>query len=1060
MKEYPSESPQKNKYLSYLPDFRLGIFKKFLLSFLVIAILPLLIFGFFTLFTMNSLKSDIYEQVLQAIDQKTQESMELQAVLTATMVQKFLKQCEHDLLAFKDVIPTETNYHYFNNQHKSEIWVRGGTNEYPSEERVLIPLYKEIAIIDANGNEKLKIQDNILLPKKSLKNVRNPKNTTYLCETYFRETAELPENEIYVSHVTGFYVSRKEQLQSAATIEEAVEGKKYDGVVRFAAPLYDYGEFRGIVMLALDHRHLMEFTQHILPNQKSTTVFPVYGSGDYAFMFDDEGWIITHPKFWDIRGVNENGKWVPPYRADSPPEAVAEGRIPFNLDEAGFIHQGYPYVAGQVREGVSGAVVTTNVGGIKKVMAYAPIFYNKGDYKKSGIFGAITIGAEIGRFQHPALSIANDFSRIILFIRNNIVWFIIITFAFAGISSWFISRSFSRPLLKITDAAGRLADGHLDEVINIQRRDEIGVLGMVFNFMAYELKKSKSELLNSMKTLEISKNETENYARDLEYQVKIFKTIQKISNILGTTFDINKILRLILQNSVESMGFDRAILYLIDDSGTYLECRETFGFSDEQEHLARRSKYNLHRFDCIETRVVKTGRIVRVDDFKVYPEATPLDKKIRKLGKSNSFVFIPLKIKETIIGILGADKLFTKEIISDLDINSLQILANQAARVIENTQLYREIIQQRNFVEDVLRYMLNGVITTDKNGKITSINRSAIHILKAEREEIIGRTVWQVFKNHQYVIDEVQKSIKSKGFYHGYNLELYTAEGIRFVMVNVSVLHNSTGDSTGVIVILQDTTDKKHIDDHLKRIDRLASLGRFAAGIAHEIRNPLTGISLFLDDLHDKISNQPEITKVVEQALTEVERLENLINELLDYAAPSKGQLALKDINKLIDTTLRFVDKQCKNAEIIVKTRLKPDVPVIMMDSEKIRQALLNIIINSIQVMPQGGKLTVSTSCSDDGRLGNSYVGIESNDKEKTWIEIIIEDTGPGIPVSDLDKIFDPFYTKKSGGTGLGLSITHSIISEHSGKIEVRSIEGKGTIFAIYLPALSQPVHA
>jgi len=1040
---------------SYYPNARFGIFRRILITFLLITLLPLSILGIYTLNTISDVGDEIVDKTTRSLNQKTRDALELQAVYTASAVHAFLKHCEKDLVQLSELQINPRRYLKFYNANQSEIWIRTGTNKAPEEVHKNIPIYKEVAFVNKQGREIIKIKNGKIQPSDSLKNVRYPKNTTYKCETYFSKTIGLAPGEIYVSHLNGFYVSKKEQLQGVERVDEAIEGKKYDGVIRFAMPLYRNGRLLGIVVLGLDHRHLMEFTQHILPNQKMKTVFPSYYSGNYAFMFDDQGWIITHPKYWDIRGVDRSGKAVPAYTGFSLPKDIEQGRIPFNLDSAAFIHNNYPLVARRVRDHQSGSVITTNVGGITKIMAYAPIFYNTGPYKKYGVFGGVTIGEELKSFQLPAFFVGNSIITGLMLVRKNLFWILAATLFFSLILSWYFSRSITNPVIKIMRAARSLAFGETTRSITLNRKDEIGVLTKVFNFMAYELNKSRGELLTSYNRLKNSKAAIERYTKDLEYQLKILGSIQKISNILGSTFDIEAILKLILQNCVESIGFDRAILYLLGEKGDYLECRETFGFSIEEEELARRSKYHIGHFDCIETRVAKEGQIIFVPDFRNYPAATELDKKIRFYGKSNSFVFIPLKVKEKIIGILGADKLRSAKPISDLDIKSLQILANQAARVIENTRLYREIIRQKNFVEDVLRYMINGVITVDKDGTITSINQSARTILSLSKQETLNKNAWQVFMDNHNLLKKIQERLRTRGFYHGYHLEYIRDEQMKYININASVMSSETKEVSGSIVILEDVTQRKQLDDHIQRIQRLASLGRFAAGIAHEIRNPLTGVSLFLDDLHDKLSARPEIASLVAMALAEIERLENLTNEVLAYANPDRGNYSEKNINELIRTTLKFVDKQCRNAKIEIHNELDKAVKPIRMNPEKIRQAFLNIIINAIQAMPTGGRLTVKTrwlhSYGHFVFTKNKFEGISD------WVLIRIEDSGPGIPPEDWDRIFEPFYTNKKDGTGLGLSTTHNIISEHGGKIEVTNRRRGGARFIIHLPKRSVP---
>ena len=1043
---------QKN-FWNYLTKPRFGIFKKFLFSFLFISIAPLLVFSFYTLMNISSVRNDIINHAKSDIDQKTEETMEVQAVLTAKAVERFLRQCENDLRVLKQSDFTPYDFLQFSRQHQSEIWIRKGTNKNPYEAHLQIPLYKEISFIDETGQEEIKIKNGSIVASELLKNVSNPRNTTYLTENYFNETRKLKNNEIYVTHLAGFHVSKTDQLGQASTPEEAVEGKKYDGVIRFCTPVYKGGKLTGVLEVALDQRHLMEFTQHILPNNKTFTVFPVYSSGDYAFMFDDRGWIITHPKLWDIPGVDKQGKMVPAYTSHSSREDINVGRIPFNLDSVGFIDKSYPYVAAEVRKKHSGSVTTTNAGGIKKMMSYAPIYYNSGVYSRYGIFGGITIGSNIERFHTASKEISAEMNQTVLFFRDNMVLIIFITFILSAIISWFVSRHFTKPILSITEGAKSLAEGKFTRPVEVNRKDEIGFLGSSFNYMAEELKTKNHELVGSVNELKKSKTEIENYVHDLEYQLKIFKSILRISNILGSTFDLKRILKYILHNSVERFGFDRAILYLLDDSEKYLICKEVYGFSPDDEKTARASKYHLDHYDCIETRVANTGNIIFVDNINKYPEATELDKKIRRISGSKSFVFVPLRVREKIIGILGADKLKSKTKISELDVSSLQILANQASRVIESTRLMNEIIVQKNFNEDILKFMPDGVITVDHQGNISSLNPAALNILQAESRLIIGKNVWDLFSTNHSMMQEIQSSLSYNGVYRGYNQEISIDDKPKYINLTASRMNNPAGEISGSVVIIQDNTEKKLLDDQIQKMDRLASLGKFAAGIAHEIRNPLTGLSLFLDDLHDKISNQPLVSKNIQMGLAEVERLESFVNELLDYSSPSRQKSDMRNINFLVEATLHFIDKQCRNSKIIVRTSLLPDIPEIFIDQEKIRQAMLNILLNAIHAMPDGGELSIRTGY----RKSKQIKFFNLSETRNGWVEISISDTGPGIPGNIIDKIFDPFFTNKKGGTGLGLSITQNIIAEHKGKIKVSNSKYAGAVFTILLPVTTVP---
>lgn len=484
---------------------RLTLFKKILVITLLLSLLPLMASSLILFLNLETTSARLTSEISDRADIQASESLQMRASQVAESVADFLRQCESDLVFLSRSQLDQATLLNFYDSRRGEIWYRNGSTAATPETRELVPLYRSISIIDKQGREKLVIRDGAIVPAAKLRNVADPARTEFLTEDYFSRVRSQPA-KIYVSHLTGFHISKRDQLNGADEPEHAVGGKSYRGVIRFAAALFDArGSFNGMVVISLDCRHLMEFTQHLDPGHNFSTPFPSYKSGNYAFMFDDEGWIITHPKYWDIRGLDAGGRLIPPYAETSAKEDIESGRIPFNLDHAGFIHPNYPRVADQVRKRKTGFVDTTNVGGAKKIMAYAPIIYDSGDYSRHGVFGGITIGFQLDQFQDAARKGSRLINQQLGEHRTRSGVILLITSLLAALSAWGLSRGITRPLLQLTEGAHKLAGGDISSRVPVTSSDEVGELGRTFNFMADELEIRKNSLLATLDELQRSR---------------------------------------------------------------------------------------------------------------------------------------------------------------------------------------------------------------------------------------------------------------------------------------------------------------------------------------------------------------------------------------------------------------------------------------------------------------------------------------------------------------------------------------------------------------------------
>jgi len=1029
--------------------FRFSILKKFILAFLLLSIVPLAVLGAYTWHSTWKIGQSAIASSTMQLEKRALESIELQAINLANQVGQLLLSCEADLFTLQMLPRDADTYRRFSMNHHRTIWTRESKNNNISDSYHDIPLYREMAFIDATGHERIRVVDNRIIDGSELRDVSNPGNTEYRKERYFEETQKLQKGQIHVSHVTGWYVTQEEQLNGADSVETAVGGKSFQGVVRFAVPcIGENNDFQGMVLLSLDHRHLMELTLHVLPTEERFVVFPSYASGNYAFMFDDEGWMVSHPKFWNIRGMLADGGQFSLTAPDYTLEHVVAGKVPFNLDHVAFINPNYPLIASEVRAGRAGVTNTFNVGGIPRVMAYAPILYKNGPYSRFGVFGGITIGVQTDKFKEPALLTSAKIDEIVLRTKQNSLMIIGITALAAILLAFVLSRKLTRPILLLSDKAKEIATGHLSDDINVSTGDELELLAQNFVRMVVEITDHRKSLELSLSELAESKMFVEQYTRELEKQVRILKSVHSLSHYLSNEFDRELVLQQVLQTCVTGLGFDRSILYLYDPPTRRLICHRTFGFSNEHEKRAKSASYDIDLHDCVPTKAFRSGETIFISDIHTDRAATPLDVKICEIGEFDFFVFTPIRSGDRMIGILGADTATSRRQINKVEIESLQIVANDAARAIERSELYRRFLAERDFIQSIFANITSGIITLDENRNITFLNPYSENVFKIQQKEALGKHYREVFDRLPSWLRVIDDFLQAREEKQSLEHHLIFPDGKAiFLETHFSKIRQDDQSHIIDLLFLRDITARKRMEEHIRRSDRLISVGVLAAGIAHEMRNPLTGISLLLDDLHDHIEDRGENREMIQRALQEIDRLENLITGLLDFAAPSKpAQLTARPIQDVFQHLFFLIKKQCGNQNIKLFEHIEEALPQVKLDPERLLQALLNLLLNAIQAMPDGGEV----------RLRVNNIDAEESMLSEPAIRIEVSDTGKGILPDDIPLIFDPFFSRNPSGHGLGLAIAHSIIQEHGGRISVFSEPEKGATFRIDLPVVAR----
>jgi hypothetical protein len=331
-----------------------------------------------------------------ALDQKSQEEIKVRAMNTAEEIANFLTERKKDILISTIIPASEPVFKKFVNENRKSIWVK----EKDIIRQVSAPLYIEMSLIDKNGNERIKVSNGEIVPGSKLANIGNPANTTYKNEDYFARAKKLNKGEVYVSPVTGWYVNRL----------EFEKGKRFEGIVRFATPLFGQEGFAGVISLALDFRHLAGYTDHIIPTQ-AAPVFEADGAtGNYAYMVDHQGYVISHPGDYHIRGLYKNGTPVAALTQTNSSELTKKGEEVLNLNLLSFMDPNLPEVAKDAATGKSG-IKMYKFAGHTKFVAYAPIRFFTRDIPEPGGFGWIGMGVDVDKFNELAVKTSQNIDK-------------------------------------------------------------------------------------------------------------------------------------------------------------------------------------------------------------------------------------------------------------------------------------------------------------------------------------------------------------------------------------------------------------------------------------------------------------------------------------------------------------------------------------------------------------------------------------------------------------------------------------------------------------------------
>ncbi|WP_162305913.1 two-component system sensor histidine kinase AtoS [Oleisolibacter albus] len=476
---------------------------------------------------------------------------------------------------------------------------------------------------------------------------------------------------------------------------------------------------------------------------------------------------------------------------------------------------------------------------------------------------------------------------------------------------------------------------------------------------------------------------------------------------------------------------------------------ETVGRPIPSDHPGRQVMQTGHR--AMETGRQVRGRImnamlplVRDGEIIGYAWANELSDDVERQAAAMDRAVLSVSIGGILLGLL-LTQVMSRRLGQDIGVitsglDRMRVDLGHAIRppsgeigqiAVEVNRMARALLDARSLTENILRSIADGVIAVDWDGRVTSINPAAERTIGVTAEEIIGQPYTALFKQDSGFASPLLDTLKTGQSHIDILVDFPAAKQTLNLNVSSSLLRDSRGHAIGAVVVLKDLTEQRRLRTQIMRADRLAALGELMAGIAHEVRNPLTSIRGFMQ-LLETSDDLKEWQRYAPLIIRQVDSLNRLVTELLEFGRTRPPSIRLVQVNEIIQEVSVLA---CRKSQAEIVLDLAPDLPPIEADGGALKQVILNLIINATQAIADAGIIRISTAV-DTGHE----------------ITVAVADDGMGIEAEDLEKVFDPFFSTKPNGTGLGLAMVHRIIDAHHGTICISSRPGFGTTVTFRLP--------
>ncbi|NLN76519.1 MAG: GAF domain-containing protein [Armatimonadetes bacterium] len=522
------------------------------------------------------------------------------------------------------------------------------------------------------------------------------------------------------------------------------------------------------------------------------------------------------------------------------------------------------------------------------------------------------------------------------------------------------------------------------------------------------------------------------YEHKMQQKVLELTALYEFSKRISSAGNLTQALDSILAMVADLVDYDESYIYAVDYESNTASVRASL-FRGKTESAP--GEEPLDGSSIISWAINERKAIVSPDithDAR-FDSLKAKDKPVRSL------MSIPLIVQDEVVGVLNVCS-YSPNIYTEDNVRVLSIISSQGAAIYKELEALAALT---SYTDNILSSIAAGVVTLDYDGVLLTWNIAAEKIvgIRASRiegmhyEKVLSRL--KITEADKALLRQAIGSVSSTGnTYQGYKLAFHPEKrGEMHINLSISQLLNNAGEQLGLVLIFEDITREIKMENEFRRMGELAAIGQLAASIAHELRNPLSSIKGAAQYLSNEYENEEAIVEFLGIIIDEVNGLNKLTTEFLDYGRPLQLELKPISLNTIVEKTLQLMSMNIASNNVTIQDKLDLSIPDIQADEGQLEQVLRNIIINSLQAMPDGGALTVETGRSPDG---GAYVSVT--------------DTGSGIAPDKLERIFVPFFTTKTKGTGLGLSVVNKIVENHGGVIEVASELEKGSTFTIVLP--------